>query len=268
VPELPEVESARRALEAALHREIRSVDDTDEWVCRPHRPGDIARVLVGGRLVAVHRLGKTMWCETAGRDGEPGPSLGVHLGMGGRIIVTDASGEQGGGEPVRPDRTPRKPEWDRFTVTFADGGQLRLFDKRRLGRVRLDPDLSLLGPDAEMITREEFRARVGRGRAPVKARLLDQSVLAGVGNLLADETLWQAAVRPSAPADELDGEALDRLHAALERALKAAVANGGVHTCEVIPFRHADASCPRCGAPMAHSTVGGRSTWWCTAEQS
>jgi formamidopyrimidine-DNA glycosylase len=268
VPELPEVESARQAIEAALNREIRAVDDSDEWVCRPHRPGDLARVLVGGRLVAAYRHGKTMWCETVGRDGEPGPRLGVHLGMGGRIIVSGADGEHGGGEPVRPDRTPSKPEWDRFTMVFADGGRLRLFDKRRLGRVRLEPDLSALGPDAETITHEEFRVRVGRSHAPVKARLLDQSVLAGVGNLLADETLWQAAVSPSAPADELDGATLDRLHAALGRAIKAAIANGGVHTGEVIPFRHADASCPRCGAPMAHGTVGGRTTWWCTAEQS
>ena len=267
MPELPEVESARQVLEWALDRVIATVDDRDEWVCRPHRPGDIAGALVGGRLVAAHRRGKAMWCETVGSDGEPGPRLGIHLGMGGRIIVTGVDGERGGGEPVRPDRTPRKPEWDRFTVTFADGGRLRLFDKRRLGRVRLEPDISALGPDAETIGREEFRARVGRGRAPVKARLLDQSVLAGVGNLLADEALWLAGVRPSAPVAELDGAALDRLHAAMARAIAGAVANGGVHTGEVIPFRHADASCPRCGAPMVHGTVGGRSTWWCSAEQ-
>jgi formamidopyrimidine-DNA glycosylase len=283
VPELPEVERARQALEAALDREIRSVDDSDEWVCRPHRPGDIARALVGGRLVAAHRHGKTMWCETVGRDGEPGPQLGVHLGMGGRIVVSGPAGRRGGvensgvehsgvehsgGEVVRADGAPHKPEWDRFTATFVDGGRLRLVDKRRLGRVRLEPDLSALGPDAETITRDEFRTRVGRGRAPVKARLLNQSVLAGVGNLLADEALWQAAVSPSAPADELGGDALDRLHGALERAIAAAIANGGAHTGDVIPFRHADASCPRCGAPMAHGTVGGRSTWWCSAEQA
>lgn len=267
MPELPEVESARRALVAALHREIRSVDDADEWVCRPHRPGDIANVLVGGRLTEAHRRGKAMWCPTE-RAGEPGPDLGIHLGMGGRVIVTGEDGARAGGEPERPDRSSRKPEWDRFTVTFADGGQLRLFDKRRLGRVRLDPDLGRLGPDAEVITREEFRQRVGRGRSAVKARLLDQSVLAGVGNLLADETLWQAALSPSAPAGELGGVTLDRLHDALEAALKAAIAHGGVHTGEVIGFRHADASCPRCGAPMVHGTVGGRSTWWCAAEQA
>ena len=264
MPELPEVESARRVLVHALDRQITSVDDTDSWVCRPHAPGEIAAALVGGRLTAAHRKGKSMWCETAGRDGAPGPHLGIHLGMGGRLIV----GEQGGGEPVRPDRTPRKAEWDRFTVVFSDGGRLRLFDKRRLGRVRLDPEFDALGPDAEMISWADFRARVRRGRSAVKARLLDQSVLAGVGNLLADETLWQADVSPSAPADELSERTLDGLYDALERSLKAAIANGGVHTGEVIEHRRAGGRCPRCGAEMVHGTVGGRSTWWCSAEQA
>jgi formamidopyrimidine-DNA glycosylase len=267
VPELPEVESARRVLVHALDRQITSVDDTDSWVCRPHAPGEIAATLVGGRLTVTHRRGKTMWCETQVRTGAPGPHLGVHLGMGGRVIVTDDAGQRVGGGPARPDRSPRKAEWDRFTVTFADGGQFRLFDKRRLGRVRLDPDLDVLGPDAEEISRSDFRARVSRGRSAVKARLLDQSVLAGVGNLLADETLWQAALAPSAPADELPEAALDALYDALERSLKAAIANGGVHTGEVIEHRHAGGRCPRCGAAMVHGTVGGRSTWWCSAEQ-
>jgi formamidopyrimidine-DNA glycosylase len=268
VPELPEVESARRVLEGALDREIRAVDDNDEWVCRPHRPGDIARALVGGRLTAARRRGKTMWCETVDRAGRPGPRLGIHLGMGGRIVVTGDGGSRAGGDPRPADTAPpRKPEWNRFVAAFVDGGELRLFDKRRLGRVRLEPDVEALGPDAEEIGRAEFRERVGRGRSAVKARLLDQSVLAGVGNLLVDETLWQAGLSPSTPADELDRTTLDHLHAALEKALAAAIEHGGVHTGEVIPFRHADATCPRCGAPMVHGKVGGRTTWWCSEEQ-
>ena len=268
MPELPEVELARQALEAALDREIREVDDSDEWVCRPHRPGDLASALVGGRLVAAHRRGKSMWCETVGSDGEPGPRLGVHLGMGGWIIVETHDDEYVGGEPDRPEQGATKPEWERFSITLADGGRLRLLDKRRLGRVRLEPDIEDLGPDAQTISKEEFRARVGRGRAPVKARLMDQSVLAGVGNLLADEVLWQAAVPPSAPVAELGDDVLDRLHAAMLRAVESAIANGGAHTGEVIPFRKAGASCPRCGAPMTRGDVGGRATWWCSAEQS
>jgi formamidopyrimidine-DNA glycosylase len=267
VPELPEVERARQVLLDALDREITAVDDTDEWVCRPHPPGEIAAALAGGRLRAAHRRGKTMWCETVDAAGDPGPHLGVHLGMGGRLIVTTGDGEHAGGEPDRPDRSPRKPEWDRFTMTFADGGRLRLFDKRRLGRVRLDPDVEALGPDAGGITPAEFRARLAGGRAAVKARLLDQSVLAGVGNLLADETLWRARIDPGTPADELSRTELDRLHRALGRAIAAAIENGGVHTGRIIEHRRVGGTCPRCGAPMRHGTVGGRATWWCSAEQ-
>lgn len=263
VPELPEVELARQVLEGAVDRVIRSVDDHDEFVCRPHPPGQIARALVGGKLTAVHRRGKTMWCET---DTEH--TLGVHLGMGGRVIVTNDAGERIGGGPERPDRQPRKAEWDRFTIVFADGGRFRLFDKRRLGRIRLDPDLDGLGPDAEDITGQDFRIRIARSRTAVKARLLDQSVLAGVGNLPADETLWRAKINPAVPADELAPKDLDRLYRHLEKALQDAIAHGGVHTGEVIEHRRPGGHCPRCGAEMVHGTVGGRSTWWCAKEQA
>jgi formamidopyrimidine-DNA glycosylase len=258
VPELPEVERARRTLEEALNRTIVDVDDTDEWVCRPHRPGEIKGALRRGRLTAAHRKGKTMWCETVDAHGDPGPHLGVHLGMSGRIIVVDDAQRQ----------PPRKPEWNRFTLTFDDGGQFRLLDTRRLGRVRLEPDLDVIGPDAEMITPKEFRERIARGRSAVKARLLDQSVLSGVGNLLADETLWQARLSPAARADELSREELDRLHKALRKSLRAAIRKGGVHTGELISSRKREATCPRCGAPMEHGKVGGRTTWWCSNEQS
>jgi formamidopyrimidine-DNA glycosylase len=143
-----------------------------------------------------------------------------------------------------------------------------LLDKRRLGRVRLEPDLDGLGPDALTISKAEFRERLGRGKAPVKARLQDQAVLAGVGNLLADEVLWQARIPPRTPVDRLGKDVLDRLHTAMRRTVEAAIANGGAHTGEVIPFRKAGATCPRCGAPMARGQVGGRSTWWCSAEQA
>jgi formamidopyrimidine-DNA glycosylase len=267
VPELPEVESARATIaRAALDRPIADVDDTDTWECRPHAPGEIRAALLGHRLTVAGRQGKTLWCETDG-----GPVLGLHLGMSGHILVTGADGTlTRGGDYLRGDpvaQSAATPVWNRFTITFADGGDLRLFDKRRLGRVRLDPDLSALGPDAERITAEEFRARVGRGTAPVKARMLDQSVLAGVGNLLVDETLWQAGVDPRRRVDTLDAAALTDLHAALQVATKAAIANGGVHTGEVIAHRRPGGHCPRCGAEMARAEVGGRTTWYCPAEQ-
>jgi formamidopyrimidine-DNA glycosylase len=272
VPELPEVETARRLIaDHALHRRITGVDDSDTFVCRPHSPGQLRAALVGRSLTAAHRRGKTMWCETSAVNGSdiPGPDLGIHLGMSGRIIVVPPGGGQPaeGGGPWRGDAQPRKAAWNRFTLDFADGGSLALFDKRRLGRVRLNPDVDALGPDAEEVTPAEFRALITKGTIAVKARLLDQSKIAGVGNLLADEALWQARVPPAAPAGSLRPQDADRLYRAVQSALKSAGARGGAHTGEVIAARHPGGSCPRCGAEMQHGVVGGRSTWWCSREQ-
>jgi formamidopyrimidine-DNA glycosylase len=282
VPELPEVETARKLIaERALHRLIVAVDDTDSYVCRPHAPGQIRDALLGRQLIAAHRRGKTMWCETSGLDGsagpgsaehgsaEHGPDLGLHLGMAGRIVVESPGLETAwGGEPFRRDAQPARAQWDRFRLDFADGGSLVLFDKRRLGRVWLNPGLAALGPDAGTVTEAEFRDLVRRGTVAVKARLLDQSKLAGVGNLLADEALWQARISPQAPAGSLSRPAVSRLYQSLQAALASAEANGGVHTGEVIAARRRGGVCPRCGAPMRQGLVGGRTTWWCSREQA
>ena len=272
MPELPEVETARSLIaDRALHRTIVGVDDADTYVTRPHTPGQLRDALLGRELTAVMRRGKTIWAETSGAGGDPapGPDLGIHLGMSGRIVITAPGRETAeGGGPRRRDAQPHKPEWDRFTIEFADGGRLALFDKRRLGRVRLNPDITALGPDAEQITAEQFRHLLSKGTIAVKARLLDQSRIAGVGNLLADETLWQARISPAAPVSSLSPADVDRLYQALQATLKSAAAQGGAHTGEVIAFRHAGARCPRDGAEMKHGTVGGRSTWWCSVEQA
>jgi formamidopyrimidine-DNA glycosylase len=248
VPELPEVERARAALEkGALGRRIAAVDDADTWVCRPHAPGEIADALTGATLTAAHRRGKAMWVET-----DRGVVLGLHLGMAGRIAV---------------DEPPADRAWDRFSVQFEDGGRLALHDRRRLGRVVLDPDLDRLGPDAAEVGRDEFRARVGRGSAPLKARIMDQGTIAGVGNLLADETLWKAGLSPLLPAGDLDDEQLDHLRRVLRRATRSAIRKGGVHTGDLIPHRSRGGTCPRCGAELRRDTVGGRTTYWCPVDQ-
>src|SRR5829696_506716 len=154
MPELPEAERARRQIERVLGREIAAVDDSDTYVCRPHAPGEIAAAIAGRTLTKAHRRGKFLWVET---DGD-GPDLGLHLGMAGRIVVDEAE-------------EPRL--WDRFVLEFADGGRLALRDKRRLGRAVIEPDWQHIGPDAGEIGREEFRERMGRGAAVVKARMLD-----------------------------------------------------------------------------------------------
>jgi formamidopyrimidine-DNA glycosylase len=264
VPELPEVESARSVIErAALDRPIVDVDDTDDWVCRPHPPGQIRAALLGHRLVAAHRRGKTLWCDTSGA-----PVLGIHLGMSGKIVVADPDGtEIDGGDYWEGRRVPGDFRWSRFSVTFADGGRLMLVDPRRLGRIVLDPAVDRLGPDAASITSAQLHAALSTGTVPVKGRLLDQHAVAGIGNLLADEILWRARIHPARPVDELTKPERTRILRALRQAIAAALRNGGVHTLALIPFRHPGARCPRDHTPMSRTTVATRTTWYCPTDQ-
>jgi len=247
MPELPEAERAREQLVRALGRRIVAVDDRDTYVCRPHAPGEIAAALTGRTLTSAHRRGKFLWCET----GDDGPELGLHLGMAGRIVVDEEAA------------TPPNPAWDRFAIDFEDGGRMALRDRRRLGRAVLDPDWSHVGPDAALIGRTAFRDRFGRGAAPLKARLMDQSVISGVGNLLADETLWRARLSPLRPAGSLATEDLDHLRRVLRAATRDAIRLGGVHTGRFVPARVRGGTCPRCGTPLRREQVGGRTTYWC-----
>jgi len=260
MPELPEVERARALIEQrALGRAIVDVDDTDAYVTRPHQAGEIAAALTGRTLTSANRRGKAMWLET---DDGDGPTLGLHLGMAGRIVVDDdIAGD------YAPSNEVPSPRWDRFSVQFADGGHLILRDKRRLGRAILDPRIDRLGPDAADVSRDAFRERVGQGGAPLKARIMDQTVIAGVGNLLADEALWRARLSPQRPAGECSDEELDRLRVQLRAAIRSAIALGGVHTGELIGHRVRGGRCPRCGTELLRATVGGRTTYWCPREQ-
>jgi formamidopyrimidine-DNA glycosylase len=250
MPELPEAERARREIEKTLGRRIAAVDDADGYVCRPHAPGEIASAFEGRVLTSAHRRGKFLWVET---DDGAGPVLGLHLGMAGRIVV---------------DGTPSPRNWDRFSLAFEDGGRLALRDKRRLGRAVLEPDYSHVGPDAGEVGAAEFRRRIGAGSAPLKARLLDQGHVAGIGNLLADEVLWRAKLSPRRPAGELSKAELDRLHRHLRAAIADAVRLGGVHTGTFVEHRGRDGACPRCGTPLERATVGGRTTYWCPLDQT
>ena len=179
--------------------------------------------------------------------------------MAGRIIVDEDAAE------------PSK--WDRFALEFDDGSRLALRDKRRLGRAVLDPDFSHVGPDAEGIGRDAFRERIGRGHTPLKARLLNQHVISGIGNLLADETLWQARIDPRRDTGSLSTEELDRLRRALRAALRSAIRQGGVHTGTFVRVRRGPRGgrggglCPRDGHALERATVGGRTTYWCPACQ-
>jgi formamidopyrimidine-DNA glycosylase len=243
MPELPEAERARKTLERVVGRRIARVDDRDTYVCRPHAPGEIADALIGHEFATAHRRGKFLWVDTV-----DGPVLGLHLGMAGHIVL------EGRGE------TPR---WDRFAVEFDDGTRFALRDKRRLSRAVLNPDFSHVGPDAADVGRDDFRRLIGTGRTPVKARLLDQRAISGVGNLLADQVLWQARLAPGRPVSELTTEDLDRLRRELRSAIRSAVRKGGAHTGDFVPARGRDGFCPRCGDGLLRATIGGRTTYWC-----
>ena len=242
MPELPEAERARQTLIAALGRRIAAVDDRDIYVARPHSPGEIDDALSGHEFVTAHRRGKFLWMQT-----NDGPTLGLHLGMAGSIIV----------DPDAPSR------WDRFTVEFEDGGSFVLRDRRRLGRAILNPDFTHVGPDAAEVDRATFRRLIGRGRAPVKARLLDQGAISGVGNLLADQALWQARIAPGRLVSDLDTADLDRLRREIRSAVRSAIRKGGAHTGAFIKARGRDGACPRDGTPLARDTIGARKTYWC-----
>lgn len=264
MPELPEVESARAVIErSALDRQIVAVDDTDQFVCRPHAPGQISSALVGTRLSAAHRQGKSLWCDTA-----DGPVLGIHLGMSGKIVIAAADGtETDGGDHWEYGRVPGDYRFSRFALTFADGSTLRLVDPRRLGRIRLEPPLEELGPDAATITAPQFAAAVAGGRTPVKARLLDQHALAGVGNLLADQILWRADLNPARPVSTLTGAERKLLYRALRQTINEALRNGGVHTLPLMDHRRPGGRCTRDGATLTCTKVGGRTTYWCPVHQ-
>ncbi|MGH3292232.1 MAG: DNA-formamidopyrimidine glycosylase family protein [Trebonia sp.] len=273
MPELPEVESARAVIERkGLWRRIVDVDDSDSYVCRPHLPGEIREALLDGELVTAMRQGKSMWCQVGPLPAAGTPealTLGIHLGMSGKIVVADANGaEVDGGDYWEGRRQPGDYRWARFTLTFDDGGRLMLVDPRRLGRIRLNPPSGLLGPDAQLITPAQFRvALAAGGTAPVKARIMDQRRIAGIGNLLADEILWRARIHPARAVGSLTTHERTRLLRASRDAIRDALRDGGVHTLTIIPRRRRGGTCPRDHAPMRTAAVDGRTSWWCSAEQ-
>ena len=268
MPELPEVESARAVIErGGLGRRIVDVDDSDSFVCRPHLPGEIRHALLGSELLTAMRRGKSMWCQVG--PAHEGLTLGIHLGMSGKIVIASPDGtETDGGDYWERGRQPGDYRWARFAITFADGGRLMLVDPRRLGRVRLNPPVEELGPDAQLITPAQFRAALAAGDVtPVKARLMDQQRIAGIGNLLADEILWRARIHPARHVGTLTAPEQTRLLRATRDAIRTALRDGGVHNLTIVPRRRRGGTCPRDHAPMTTGKVDGRTTWWCSAEQ-
>jgi formamidopyrimidine-DNA glycosylase len=274
MPELAEVEAYRRLAAArALGRPIGVVAAPDAWYLKGGLTAPVvAEQLEGRTLVSAERRGKLLWLPTSG----DGPVLGLRFGMSGRLIVDGAAGVEDLWYGSKRD----EPRWDRFALEFADGGRLVMSDPRRLGGVTLDPGLAGLGPDALTITLGQLRHALAPGRGPatastaaplsrtsLKGRLMDQSRLAGVGNLAADEILWRAGLDPTRPASSLDDTELRRLHRHLRSTLNDFLERGGSHTGELMPERHPGGLCPKDGTPLLRATVATRTTWWCPKHQ-
>ena len=254
MPEALEVELTRRGIAHLAGRTISGVDRSDPLVVHD----GVDAMAVGSTLTGFDRRGKQLVMST------DGPTIGIHLGMTGRVLVDGISTIGALAYGSRDDDS----RWDRWVVTLSDGRELRLHDPRRLARVVLDPDVDRLGPDVLSVRRAELRLALGNRKAPLKAVLLDQHALAGLGNMLVDEVLWWAGLDPHRAAGSLSDEEVAALHRHLRRRLSVMLARGGSHTGSLSPaVRGAAATCPRDRAPLSRTVVGGRTTVWCQAHQ-
>jgi formamidopyrimidine-DNA glycosylase len=259
MPELLEIETYRRVADPVVGRRIATVHAPDEWYAKSGTTTDELRsVLPGLRVEGTRRIGKLLLLDT------DGPTLGLRFGMTGRLLVDGGASI----DQLEYSSDRNDPAWDRFGVTFKGGGDLVIRDPRRLGGVELEPDESKLGPDADAVTLKPFRAILGSSSAPVKARLMDQAKLAGMGNLLTDDALWRAGIDPTRSANSLVPAEVARLHRAMRRTLAVLGERGGSHTGDLQPSRVRGGGCPKCGEELARDDVGGRTTYWCRRHQS
>lgn len=259
MPEGIEAETARLLVErAALGRRIARVHAPDAWFLKRGLTPNLARKALTDRTTEVaRRRGKLILVDT------DGPTLGLHLGMTGRLLV---DGTAAGG-PLQYASNRATPEWVRFTVEFDDGGSLALRDPRRLGAVELDPDEHRLGPDVFSLTPTQLRRAIATSRAPLKAALMDQHRIAGLGNLLTDEILWRAGFDPAREARSLDDRDLAKLHRTIKSTLTQLTERGGSHTGDLQTSRVPGGLCPKDGASLDRRQIGGRTTYSCPRHQ-
>jgi formamidopyrimidine-DNA glycosylase len=264
VPEILEVERYRALAEKALRRPVAKVWMVDARYGRGGTtPPRLRAALSGRQFTEARRRGKLLLLDT-----ESGPTLGVRFGMTGGLAV---DGQQA------LDRLRYGPgvfdeKWVRARVQFVDGGALQFHDPRRFGSLELAPDENRLGPDALTATLADVRTALAVSparhapAAPLKARLMDQERIAGIGNLLADEILWRAGLDP-ARRTPLDDDDMRTLHKELRATLRLLDRRGGSHMGDLMEERHPDGRCPRDGAELLHAQVGGRTTYWCPEHQ-
>jgi formamidopyrimidine-DNA glycosylase len=273
VPELPEVESVRRQLAPLLEgRRFDQVEISDPRLTRPADPDEVARSLEGERIVTVSRRGKYLIVRF-----ESGRALLIHLRMTGSLRHAPAGTL--GDDPYR-----------RAVVKLDDGSDVAYRDVRRFGTWELlerGEEKAYLAarlgaePLGRSFTAARLGARLAGRRAPVKAAILDQRTLAGVGNIYADEALWYARLHPLRETLSLDEGETAALHRGIRRALGRAIERQGSTLSD---YRLPDGErgrmqhefkvygrdgepCERCGASIEKIRVGGRGTWYCPSCQ-
>lgn len=259
MPELIEVAQYAASARLVIGRQITSVEAPDTWYLKAGLTAALAAdVLLGQTVVGVRRHGKLLLL-----DFEAGPVLGLRFGMTGRLLVDGQSAI----ERLEYGSSRQEPAWNRFTLIFTDGGDLVMQDPRRLGGVTLDPDEAALGTDVATATLAGLAEVLARSSAPLKARLMDQAKLAGLGNLLTDEVLWRACLDPARMAGSLAVVEVAALHHHLAITLAVLAQRGGSHLGDLQVARRLGGLCPRCGAALARRAVGGRRTYSCPLEQ-
>ena len=259
MPEGVEVELYRRSAETVVGRTVSGVLAPDDWFLKGGIDAQaVTDALLGRSVLGARRRGKLLVLDIGGDR-----TLGLRFGMTGRLIIDDEASI----ERLEYASADDRPEWDRFVLEFDGGGDLRLQDPRRLGGVELDPDEDRLGVDAFEARLADLRDRVFVGDIPIKARLLDQGRLAGVGNLIADETLWRAGIDPARAARSLSDAEQRSLHRHLGNVLRQFLRDGGSHTGRLQPARTRGAHCPADGAELLRREIGGRTTFSCPEHQ-
>lgn len=257
MPELPDVAVFARYLESnALNRRVTAVRASDERLAGKGGAGALAERMEGRYLVAARRHGKHLFTRL---DDEGW--LEWHFGMTGHLDSGSAADPE--------------PSTGHVRLTFDDGGRLDLFAPRKLGHIQpvADPDAFIgeqgLGVDAldPSLNSERFAGLAAHRRKAVKCWLIDQGVIAGIGNLYSDEILFQARLHPRRRVSDLDQEALEGLRDHMDRVLRTAIEAGAEPAAlpagYLLPQRKVGASCPRCGGPLAGERVCGRTAWLC-----
>ncbi len=259
MPEGIEVEYYRTTALRALRRKIKAVGSEDRFFLKGNtEPEYLKALLIAREFVTARRIGKLLLLET-----DKGDTLGIRFGMTGRLLVDDTSSI----EQLEYSSDRNDPSWDRFSVLFADGGKLSVRDPRRLGGVELNPDTAQLGPDLYEINGKQLGKVLSGSSQSIKARLMNQKNIAGLGNLLTDEILWRSSIDPRRSSDSLEPSEQRRLLYHLQSTISLLSSRGGSHTGDLQEHRIKGGLCPKDGSRLERHSVGGRTTYSCPKHQ-